>query len=80
MGGFAIYLHSNLVSWFAQKQKTFLRSSTEFEYKALADTVAELTWIETLLGELHVIMPIVPNLWVPHTCLLILCSTSEKNM
>lgn len=38
--GYAIYLGSNLVSWSARKQKTIYRSSTEAEYKALADIVA----------------------------------------
>ncbi|KAJ0816493.1 putative RNA-directed DNA polymerase [Helianthus annuus] len=62
-GGFAIYLGSNLVSWSARKQRTVSRSSTESEYKALADTVAELTWLETLLRELCVPMSSVPTLW-----------------
>ncbi|KAJ0808584.1 putative RNA-directed DNA polymerase [Helianthus annuus] len=55
-GGFAIYLGSNLISWSARKQRTVSRSSTEAEYKALADTVAELTWLEALLQELQVPM------------------------
>ncbi|GKA64795.1 gag/pol polyprotein, partial [Tanacetum coccineum] len=50
--GFAIYLGSNLISWTAHKQRTVSRSSTEAEYKALADTVAELTWLQALLHEL----------------------------
>ncbi|GKE46080.1 retrovirus-related pol polyprotein from transposon TNT 1-94 [Tanacetum coccineum] len=44
-GGFAIYLGSNLISWTARKQRTISRSSTEAEYKDLADTVPELTWL-----------------------------------
>lgn len=48
IGGFAIYLGSNLISWAARKQRAVSRSSTESEYKALADTVVELTWLESL--------------------------------
>ncbi|GKB47930.1 gag/pol polyprotein, partial [Tanacetum coccineum] len=53
-GGFAIYLGSNLISWIARKQRTVSRSSTEAEYKALADTVDELIWLQALLNELGV--------------------------
>ncbi|GKF13343.1 nucleotide-binding alpha-beta plait domain-containing protein, partial [Tanacetum coccineum] len=38
----------------ARKQRTFLRSSTEAEYKALADIVAELTWLQALLHKLGI--------------------------
>ncbi|KAD7117271.1 hypothetical protein E3N88_04539 [Mikania micrantha] len=62
-GGFAIYLGSNLISWFARKQKTVSRSSIESEYKALADTVSELTWLQTLLQELRVPMSSIPTFW-----------------
>nr|ABA94875.1 retrotransposon protein, putative, Ty1-copia subclass [Oryza sativa Japonica Group] len=41
-GGFAVYLGSNLVSWSARKQATVSRSSTEAEYKALANATAEV--------------------------------------
>ncbi|GJV96342.1 integrase [Tanacetum coccineum] len=53
-GGFAIYLSSNLISWIAHKQRTVSSSSTEAEYKALADTVADLTWLQALLNELGI--------------------------
>jgi histone deacetylase 1/2 len=39
-GGFAIFLGSNLVSWSARKQPTVSRSSTEAEYKAVANATA----------------------------------------
>ncbi|GJU24330.1 putative RNA-directed DNA polymerase [Tanacetum coccineum] len=63
MGGFAIYLGSNLISWTARKQRTVSRSSTEAEYKALADTVAELTWLQALLHELGIRSSSTPILW-----------------
>ncbi|GKB23454.1 hypothetical protein Tco_0862855, partial [Tanacetum coccineum] len=63
MGGFAIYLGSNLISWTARKQRTVSRSSTKAEYKALADTVAELTWLHALLNELGIRSSSTPILW-----------------
>lgn len=41
--GYGIYLGMNLVSWSASKQKTVSRSSTEAEYKALANTITNIT-------------------------------------
>jgi hypothetical protein len=55
--GFAIFLGTNLVSWSAWKQQTVSRSSTEAEYKALANAMAEIIWIQMLLDELGVQHP-----------------------
>jgi histone deacetylase 1/2 len=49
---FAVFLGSNLISWSARKQATVSRSSTEAEYKALADATAEMMWVQKLLTEL----------------------------
>nr|GEV05502.1 retrovirus-related Pol polyprotein from transposon TNT 1-94 [Tanacetum cinerariifolium] len=62
-GGFAIYLGSNLISWTAHKQRTVSRFSTVSEYKALADTVAELTWLQALLNELGIRSSSTSILW-----------------
>jgi histone deacetylase 1/2 len=62
-GGFAVFLGNNLVSWHAKKQVTVSRSSTESEYKALANATAEIIWIQTLLKELKVSSPPVARLW-----------------
>ncbi|GKC25795.1 putative RNA-directed DNA polymerase [Tanacetum coccineum] len=62
-GGFAIYLGSNLISWTARKQRTVSRSSTVAEYKALADIIAELTWLQALLNELGIRSSLTPILW-----------------
>jgi hypothetical protein len=51
------------VSWSARKQATVSRSSTEVEYKALANATAEVMWIQTLLMELGVRAPRAVKLW-----------------
>jgi hypothetical protein len=45
MGGFAVFLGSNLISWSAKKQPTVSRSSTEAEYKSMANAAPELMWV-----------------------------------
>jgi len=62
-GGFAVFLGSNLVSWSARKQPTVSRSSTESEYKALANATAELIWVQILLTEIGIKSPRAAKLW-----------------
>jgi histone deacetylase 1/2 len=53
-GGFTVYSGPNLIFWSARKQATVSRSSTEAEYKSLANATAEIIWVESLLNELGV--------------------------
>ena len=59
-----VFLGNNPISWSAKKQSTVSRSSTEAEYRALASTAAELSWLRTLFKELYVFL---------HHILVILC-------
>jgi histone deacetylase 1/2 len=52
--GSCIYFGPNLVSWGSKKQPLVARSSTEAEYRSMANTTAELMWIQSLLSELQV--------------------------
>ncbi|GKD24502.1 retrovirus-related pol polyprotein from transposon RE1 [Tanacetum coccineum] len=50
----AIFLGKCLISWSSKKQSVVSRSSTEAEYKALADCTCEITWLKCLLKDLHI--------------------------
>jgi hypothetical protein len=50
--GFAAFLGTSLVSWSSKRQHTVSRSSVEAEYRAIANGVAEASWLRQLLQEL----------------------------
>jgi hypothetical protein len=51
--GYAVFLGGSLVSWSSKRQHTVSRSSAEAEYRAVANGVAEVSWLQQLLQELH---------------------------
>jgi hypothetical protein len=53
MSGYAVFLGDNLVSWSVKRQTVVSRSSAEAEYHAVANGVAEATWLHQLLHELQ---------------------------
>ena len=63
VGAYCIFLGSTLISWRSKQQATVARSSTEAEYKALADTAAELQWLQYLAAELGLPLSTSPTLW-----------------
>jgi len=55
--GYCVYFGNNIVSWSSKKQKVVSRSSTEAEYRSLASAMTDISWIQSLLHELHVVVP-----------------------
>lgn len=50
--GYCFFLGDSLISWRSKKQSLTSRSSTESEYRALADTTQELLWLRWLLSDM----------------------------
>jgi hypothetical protein len=61
---YAVFLRDNLVSWSAKRQTVVSHSSAEAEYRAVANGVAEATWLRQLLHELQA---------PPSRCTLVYC-------
>ena len=51
--GCCVYFGHNLISWFSQKQKVVLRSSTKAKYRSIAALLAEIKWLQNLLSKLR---------------------------
>ena len=52
-----------VITSFPREQAIVSRSSTEAEYKSLANATAEIIWLESLLGELGIKKHHVSYLW-----------------
>ncbi|KAJ9551953.1 hypothetical protein OSB04_015998 [Centaurea solstitialis] len=51
--GYCVFLGDNIVSWSSKRQGVVSVSSAESEYRGVANTIAETSWIRNLLRELH---------------------------
>jgi len=82
--GYLVYLGSTPISWKSGKQRIVARSSTEAEYKALADGTAEILWIRSLLAKLWISILSMTTLWCDNLGATFLspirCSTLILNM
>ncbi|CAL8999399.1 unnamed protein product [Prunus brigantina] len=51
--GYCVFLGNSLISWRTKRQKTVSLSSAEAEYRAMASTCCELSWLRCLLQDLQ---------------------------
>lgn len=52
-----------MVSWNSKKQQTVARSSTEAEYRAIANATAKVLWLKSLLKEMGIPVTLRTKLW-----------------
>ncbi|XP_019199645.1 PREDICTED: uncharacterized protein LOC109193260 [Ipomoea nil] len=59
---FCAFLGANCISWCSKKQPTVARSSSEAEYRSMASTTVELTWLTFLLRDIGIHLLHAPQL------------------
>ncbi|CAL8080031.1 unnamed protein product [Prunus armeniaca] len=57
---YVVFLGDNPISWSSKKQAAVSRSSTEAEYRALANCAADIAWIRQIMCDLHMTLPEAP--------------------
>ncbi|KAE8706943.1 hypothetical protein F3Y22_tig00110387pilonHSYRG00340 [Hibiscus syriacus] len=65
--GYCVYLGGNPVAWCSKKKSVVSISTSEAEYRSLANSVSELVWIEQLLGEIGIRVTGKPVVWCDNT-------------
>ena len=58
-----MFIGGNLVSWKSKKQSVVSQSNTEFEYRAMTQSMCEIIWLYQLLMEVDIKTPIPTKLW-----------------
>lgn len=75
-GGHCIFFGQNLVTWSSRKQHVVSRSSTESEYRALANATADIVWLHSLSTELGISFTSPSQLWSDNKSAIALASNA----
>lgn len=73
---YVIYLGQHPISWTSKKQNGVARSSTEAEYRAVANKASELDWICNVLSELGITLSSPPLVFCDNVGATFLCANS----
>lgn len=65
--GYVVYLGPNPVAWCSRKQPVVSRSSSEAEYRSLANCVSKLLWVKQLISEIGLSNIPPPVVWCDNT-------------
>ncbi|XP_019087595.1 PREDICTED: uncharacterized protein LOC109127409 [Camelina sativa] len=71
---YIVYFGGSPILWSSKKQRSVARSSTEAEYRAVANTASELQWICSLLSELGITLSAAPVIYCDNMGATYLCS------
>lgn len=71
---YCVLLGSSPISWCAKKHTTVARSSTEAEYRSLAHTTVEFSWLRLLFKDLQIFRSTCPTIWCDNVLAISLAS------
>ena len=70
--GYCVYLGPNLFWWLTKKQHVASQSTTKAEFQDLAVVLAELTWLQSLVAELHLPCAVLPTVFCGNLVVVLL--------
>jgi hypothetical protein len=76
---YTVFLDGNLVSYSSKRQNMVSRSSTEAEYRVIANDVVETSWLHQLLMELHSLLTHITLVYCNNASVVYLASNSVQH-